>query len=53
MSHETVVFGVIEGSTYTHEDYRALRDKYEARALDAMARLDRLERGSAARANES
>lgn len=37
----------------TDEDYRALRDKYEARALDAMAQLDRLEQGQTARANES
>ena len=37
----------------TDEDYQALRDKYEARALDAMAQLDRLERGQTARASES
>jgi hypothetical protein len=28
----------------TVEDYQALRDKYEARALEALAQLDRLER---------
>ncbi|MCE2486874.1 MAG: hypothetical protein J4F42_15270 [Desulfurellaceae bacterium] len=37
----------------TDEDYRALREKYEARALDAMAQLDRLERSQTARASES
>lgn len=37
----------------TDEDYRALREKYEARALEAMAQLDRLGQGHAGRANES
>ncbi len=37
----------------TEEDYHVLREKYEARALEAMARLDRLGQGHAGRANES
>jgi hypothetical protein len=37
----------------TDEDYRVLREKYEARALEAMAQLDRLGQGHAGRATES
>jgi len=30
----------------THEDYQKLREKYEARALEALAQLDRLEQST-------
>lgn len=36
----------------TQEDYQLLRDRYEARALDALARLDQL-RGTAPRSTSA